>query len=215
MFRYFAALCCSCTGLAASAVSVNELRTGDVLLQPLNCYLCNAIERVEKSIYSHSGIVVRSSDNSIFILESIGGEPVVSLSYFVSRTQKGQKVRALRPQEFVDNPQSASHFVSVFQEDFLPVQFDSDMRWDNRDAMGREPLYCSEFVAKFLERFLKQPYSTKPMRFETDREYWFQFFKGHIPDGEPGIAPSDFLKSPLSLDLGDLDFSQGMLSGER
>jgi hypothetical protein len=189
----------------ALAVSESELRNGDILLQPLNCYLCNVIEEQEGSIYSHSGVVVRRHDGRVFVFESIGGESLVPLSVFVARTQKGQQVRVVRPIEFEQDVPSFKRLTSVFYRYFSPVVFDKQMRWENRDENGREPLYCSEFVAKFLANFLRAPYATKPMRFDVRPSFWFDFFGGDVPNGEPGIAPSDFLKSPLSRDLGDLE----------
>jgi hypothetical protein len=194
---------------SARAVEPAGLRTGDILLQPLNCYLCNAIEALEGSVYSHSGLVVREASGSIRILESIGGAGMVSLAEFMRRTQKNQAIRLVRPREFEVRPPSASAFVRLYHERFEPVVFDGAMRWDNRGEDGREPLYCSEFVAKFLARFLRQPYPTKTMRFSVLPEFWRDFFNGDVPEGEPGLAPSDFLKSSLSHDLGDLEGTRG------
>jgi hypothetical protein len=192
----------------ALAVSEFDIRTGDILLQPLNCYLCNVIEEQEGSIYSHSGVALQAQDGRIFVFESIGGESVVPLSVFADRTQKRQRIRVVRPLEFEQKRPSSERLMGVFQRHFSPLVFDKQMRWGNRNEDGREPLYCSEFVAKFLAKFLRTPYSTKPMRFDIRPSFWVEFFGGDIPDGEPGIAPSDFLRSPLSRDLGDLEISR-------
>jgi hypothetical protein len=191
----------------AYAVSVSELHTGDILLQPLDCYLCNAIEKLEGSIYSHSAIVVRDSVEGLFLLESLGDVHVVSFEDFVARNQKWQLLRVVRPREFATMSHENnldSRMMNLFRARFDGLLFDNEMRWDNFGANGRELLYCSEFVAKFLENFLSQPFSTKAMHFSVLRDFWIEFFHGNVPEGLPGIAPSDFQKSQLSLDLGDL-----------
>jgi hypothetical protein len=208
MLRAMVMFLTTLVSVGAFAISDRDIRNGDILLQPLNCYLCNVIEEQEKSIYSHSGVAARSQDGRVFVFESIGGESPVSLSAFAARTQKAQRIRVVRPLEFEGKGPSLDSLAAVLDAHFSPLIFDKGMRWDNRDEEGRELLYCSEFVAKFLSYFLREPYGTKPMRFDVRRPFWIEFFGGAVPDGEPGIAPSDFLRSPLSRDLGDLEFFQ-------
>lgn len=207
---FFSLICLLVTfGVAASAhaLSPSELKTGDVLLQPLNCYLCNAIEKLEGSIYSHSAIVIRNSNGEILLLESLGNVHTVSLSDFASRNQVGQFIRVVRPRDFAGisgNSALRTRMLDLFYSKFDGLLFDNGMRWDNFDSSGNELLYCSEFVAKFLSNFLSHSYATKTMHFSVLREFWIQFFHGDVPEGEQGIAPSDFLSPDLSIDLGDL-----------
>lgn len=204
LFRFFCALFFVLSA-NAFAVTGQELHSGDILLQPLNCYLCNAIEQEENSIYSHSGVVLINNQKEAWVLESIGGKGIVTLREFLARTQKKQMVRVVRPREFAEQPVSFERLFAEFQKNFFPVAFDSEMLWDNVNAEGSEPLYCSEFVAKFLAKFMRVPYSTKPMHYALNRPFWIEYFKGNVPDGKPGIAPSDFLNSQLSMDLGELE----------
>jgi len=208
MLRMFGMMIAFAGGTCAYAVSASELRTGDILLQPLSCYLCNAIEKLEGSIYSHSAIVVRDSAEGIILLESLGDVHVVSFEDFVSRNQKGQLLRVVRPREFAAMSQEGnlnSRMMTLFRARFEGLLFDNSMRWDNFDAKGGELLYCSEFVAKFLESFIARPFATKTMHFSVLRDFWIEFFHGNVPEGLPGIAPSDFQKSQFALDLGDLN----------
>lgn len=48
-----------------------NLQTGDILLQPLYCRLCELIESEEQSIYSHMGLVIQR-ESETFVLESFG-----------------------------------------------------------------------------------------------------------------------------------------------
>lgn len=50
------------------------LRPGDILLVPLNCYVCNAIEKETGVPYSHSVVVANEApdQSQIFVLRSLG-----------------------------------------------------------------------------------------------------------------------------------------------
>ena len=50
-------------------VFANEFQTGDILLQPLHCRLCDLIEEEEQSIYSHMGLVI-VVESQVMVLES-------------------------------------------------------------------------------------------------------------------------------------------------
>jgi hypothetical protein len=210
VFSVFFVLSVVARAPVASAVSVSDLRTGDILLQPLNCYLCNVIEKVEESIYSHSAVVVRDNSGEVHLLESLGDVHSVSLSDFLLRTQKHQFVRVLRPREFAalgNEWELRDRMLETFSVKYRGLGFDHGMLWDNLDITGRELLYCSEFVSKFVNEFLRDPYQTKAMHYDVQRNFWLKYFSGNIPDGKPGIAPSDFQRSALTLDLGDLNQS--------
>lgn len=193
-------------GESVASVDADALRTGDILLVPLNCYLCNAIEKEEGSIYSHSGVVVRDKAE-ITVLESLFGAAEIPLGEFTARTQRGQAIRVLRLREmagFERVEDLGEQFRALFQREFEGMPFDSAMRWDNIDDSGRELLYCSEFVAKFLHRAVGVNFATKPMHFLTGGDFWDEYFHGNVPHGHPGISPEDLQRSPLTQVVGDL-----------
>jgi hypothetical protein len=64
--------------------------------------------------------------------------------------------------------------------------------WNNVDEKGNELLYCSEFVSKFLDRFLNLPTIPYPLSFKKNFQYWNGYFKGKIPEGELGNSPAFF-----------------------
>jgi hypothetical protein len=45
----------------------------------------------------------------------------------------------------------------------------------------------------------------KPMHFVRNREEWVRHFKGHPPDGAPGLSPGDLHRSRAFSDLGELE----------
>lgn len=175
-------------GLLTFEATAHSLRPGDVILQPLHCYLCRMIELQEASEYSHMGVVIETSPE-VWIAESLGSVKVVKLSDFLG---KGDKTRAhllLRPRE-------AGPF--LLKEAITPLlgsDYDHDFRWDNLGRDGREALYCSELVAKLLNQVLREDLPTKQMNYTENRAYWERYFRGHVPDGLPGNSPADFEKS--------------------
>lgn len=92
-------------------------------------------------------------------------------------------------------------FLEKFYSGFHLLAYDAEFLWTNEDSNG-EKLYCSEFAAKFLNSFLPVKIQPKPMHFEKNREFWIQYFKGNPPDGQPGISPGDFERSPLFRKVG-------------
>jgi hypothetical protein len=71
------------------------LRTGDVLLQPLNCWACSLIEAEEETIYSHIGVVLAVTPE-VLIGEAFGTVRKISLAEFNKKTEAGQKLMVLR-----------------------------------------------------------------------------------------------------------------------
>src|SRR5690606_9179550 len=81
--------------LLTSKAKAHTLKNGDVLLQPLHCYLCNLIEAQTNSPYSHIGIVIQS-EQKVYVLEAWQTVRLTPLDEFLAKTQKGQKVKVLR-----------------------------------------------------------------------------------------------------------------------
>jgi len=173
-----------------------HLKSGDLILQSNSCYLCSLIEAEENSPYSHMGILV-SDQGTWKILESWGSVRMSTLNDFLSRRKPKTNSLVLRLNSpLKKSPMNSSTIISQFENNFSGLSYDSDFLWNNEDSKG-EKLYCSEFIAKFLNPFLHFPIQTKAMHFDVNREHWINYFHGNPPDGKPGLSPGDFEKSPL------------------
>lgn len=191
--------------LAAQA-KTPALKVGDVLLQPLNCWSCFLIEAQEESIYSHMGLVLQVTPE-IIIAESLGTVRKVSLKEFDKKTEAGQKIMVLRFRnekitEAMEKDQKA--FMKMFVQEFEGAEYDSEFLWNNFDQNGREKMYCSEMIAKFLHYYLGLDMPIKRMKYDKYREHWITYFRGNPPDGKWGNAPADFDRSELFYRLGEL-----------
>lgn len=189
------------SGLWASV----ELKVGDILLQPLDCWSCDLIEDEEQSIYSHMGIVV--SVDPVIVADSRRKVETQSLKEFNSITEKGQAIRVLRfrNEKIVENfEDNSEEFLRVFMADFNGLPYDHDFLWNNLNPDGTQKLYCSEMVAKLLQAFLGIDPIVKRMHFSRNREQWEKYFKGNVPVGQWGNSPADFEKSDLFYEVGDL-----------
>jgi hypothetical protein len=176
-------------------LEARELRAGDVLLQPMNCYLCRMIEQHENSIYSHMGLVVKAGASPL-VAEASGDVHVLPLDKFLA---KGDKARPVLVRRFIEQVEAD------WQEavrPYLGAAYDEDFLWDNVDAQGRELLYCSELVTKMFNAYLQTPFPTKIMRYDLNRQQWERYFRRSPPDGLPGNSPGDFEHSPLLESVG-------------
>ena len=87
---YISFLATSFFGAQAGELHRNQLKTGDVLLQPLHCWTCSLIEAQENSIYSHIGIYL-NADGEDYVLEAWHEVKLTPLDEYLARTQKGRK----------------------------------------------------------------------------------------------------------------------------
>src|SRR5690606_32114870 len=76
-----------------------DLKVGDILLQPLDCWACTLIEEEENTIYSHLGVVI--SVSPLRVAEAYRKVEDISLEEFLIKTQPGEKVLILRSKETV------------------------------------------------------------------------------------------------------------------
>lgn len=179
------------------------MKTGDILLQSNPCYLCGLIEAEEKSAYSHMGIVVLNN-GTWTVLESLGNVRTSTLDEFLALRKKETHTLVLRINSgLTKNNLTSNALMERFALNFAGLSYDPQFLWNNNDTKG-EKLYCSEFVAKFLQPFLIETIPTKPMHFDVNREFWVNYFHGNPPDGAPGISPGDFERSPLFHQVGKL-----------
>ena len=167
------------------------MKSGDLILEPISCYLCNLIEAEEESPYSHIGVLVFNQGNWS-VLEAWGNVRMTPLNEFLSRKKKNTPSLVLRAnRNLIARPLQTQDLLIRFENQFAGHSYDSQFLWNNSDDHG-EKLYCSEFVVKFMEFFLTQPIPTKAMHFEKNRDLWMKFFHGNPPDGQPGLSPGDF-----------------------
>ncbi len=176
------------------------LNAGDILLVPLNCYVCNAIEKETGVPYSHSVVVASTTNklNEAIVYEAWGEVKRTPLSEIFKRAQKGERLFHLRPIEFRQGNISESDISAVFKEKFEGLPFDDEFLWNNADTADKEKLYCSEFVIKFINTFLQNPEPPVPMSFTTLQDFWKKYysqFDQEVPEGELGISPATIYRS--------------------
>lgn len=193
-------------GLASFQTLAFELKVGDILLQPRDCWSCSLIEAQEGTIYSHMGMVIEVGP-AVKVIDALGLVKVSDLSVFNMGTQKDQKmsVRRFRNEnavEFIQNNKDI--FVLYYLNNFDGLKYDHDFIWNNFDENGNEKLYCSEMVTKLLSGFLRIELPMKKMKFDVNRDQWIKYFNGDPPDGKWGNAPADFEKSDLFYEVGEL-----------
>lgn len=183
-----------------------ELKVGDILLQPRDCWSCSLIEAQEGSIYSHMGMVIEVAP-LVKVIDALGSVKVSELSAFNLGTQKDQKmsVRRFRNEHAVEFIQkNKDRFVLFYLNNFDGLKYDHDFIWNNFDENGNEKLYCSEMVTKLLSGFLGIELPMKRMKFDKNRDEWIKYFRGDPPDGKWGNAPADYEKSDLFYEVGEL-----------
>jgi len=182
-----------------------ELKTGDIILISFNCYECKLIEEETHSNYSHSG-VIQIKNGEVNVLQALTNVHAIKLSEFLKYKRKDTQSLILRAKEseLIEGEISQNEFEKVYQEKFKGLKFDSFYSWENFDEEGREKLYCSEFVSKFIDHFMIQPTIPRPMTYNLHLEFWKKYFKGNVPEGELGNSPASFLTDNRFLILGPL-----------
>lgn len=175
-----------------------NLKTGDIILQPLNCWSCFLIEAQEKSIYSHMGMYLKIN-NEDYVLEALGEVRIVSLEEFMAKTERGESLLVRRMKDIKFDEQD----LIEKSNSLLGHEYDADFIWDNYDENGLEKLYCSELIYKVFENYYTG-LPIKRMKYDIYREHWIRYFNGLPPDGKWGNAPADFEKSNLFYDVGYL-----------
>ncbi len=179
------------------ALTVSDLRSGDVILLSLNCIECRVIESETNSLFSHSGVIVFDQDQKMKVAQSIGNVALFSYADFTRNITPGTFVHVYRPREFkslslTKKAMLEKSMLDVFNEKYRGAPFDSKYIWNNFNAQGVELLYCSEFIAKFLDNFLTQKTSISVISYNKHYDYWTRYFKGNVPENELGNSPASF-----------------------
>lgn len=174
-----------------------ELQNGDVLLMSFNCYECRIIESETNSPFSHSGVVIKDEFHQIRIGQSLGQVALYSLDQFLKNKTPNTFISVYRSREFINLKNDERTFLedkmlSTFNAIFKGAPFDTAYRWNNYDEQGRELLYCSEFIAKFLDHFLSTATIPYPLTYKKNEDFWLKYFGGVIPEGELGNSPASF-----------------------
>lgn len=165
-----------------------QMRTGDILLQPLDCWSCSLIEQQENSSYSHIGVLIKV-DGKDHVAEAYGSVKLVSLKEFLAKTAKGQKVQVKRPYHLKESQQE---ILKLNLLSYLGQPYDREFLWDN-EVNGVEAIYCSELLYKAMALVIKfTDLKPKTMLFDVNPEQWDRYFGGNTPRGKLGISPEDF-----------------------
>ncbi|MCK5883171.1 MAG: hypothetical protein KAG61_05740 [Bacteriovoracaceae bacterium] len=170
-----------------------KLKSGDIILLPMTCYLCKMIEAETGGPYSHSGVIIREDSGELLVLQSLGSVHSLPLSEFLKMKDPGRDVMYLRPHEFVGRDMTAK-MLAIFKSDFEGAPFDHDYLWDNYSPSGEEIYYCSEFITKFTNRFLRVKLAPERTYYYVYPKYWEKYFNGKVPNGVIGNNPNTFLK---------------------
>jgi len=186
-----------------------DLKAGDVLLISFNCYECRVIESETNSKFSHSGVIIKNELSQIQVGQSLGFVALYPLDQFLKNKTPGTNVSVYRPKEFQNLNISERNLLekqmlSIFNSKFKGAPFDSLYQWNNYDDQGRELLYCSEFIAKFLDHFLSEATTPFPLTYKKNEAYWLQYFRGEIPEGELGNSPVSFSHDNRFIFIGTL-----------
>jgi hypothetical protein len=191
----------------AIAFDSSQLQSGDVLLISFNCYECRVIESETNSTFSHSGVVIKNEKGEILIGQSLGMVALYSLPNFLKNKTPGTKASVFRSSEISKklNLKFQNEMFGVFNSKYKGLFFDSKYLWNNYDDKGNELLYCSEFVAKYLDNFLSSETIPYPLTYTKNYSYWIKYFNGNIPDGELGNSPASISRDERFKFIGLLD----------
>lgn len=190
-----------CFNNAFAAFGVKNLEAGDVVLLSLKCYECRVIESETNSLFSHSGVVITDESGQKRIAQSLGKLDHFSLKDFTKNITPGTFVHVYRPKEFLNLSKTErlnleKTLLDLFNSKFKNAPFDSLYLWNNFNSQGIEILYCSEFIAKFLDHVLSLKTIPSPISYKKHIDYWTNYFKGVVPEGELGNSPAAFSRDP-------------------
>jgi hypothetical protein len=143
------------------------------------------------------------------VAQSLGRVDHVSFADFTKNITPKTGVAVYRPREFntlnafkIKNLEKG--MIDVFKSNFVGAPFDSRYEWNNYNAKGEELLYCSEFIAKFLDHFLTQKTTPTLISYVKNYAYWYKYFKGAVPENELGNSPASFSRDERFVFLGTI-----------
>ena len=169
----------------------SRVEIGDVILIPIKCYVCRAIELNTNSPYSHLGIIINEKKE---VAHSLGRVKKESFVRFLSLKDSRRNLAIMRPLSL--SIKDKQDLKNDFYKNYLGLPYDEQFLWNNYDDKGQEKLYCSEFITKLLNKFLIEQINTLPMDYSENIPFWSNYFNGDIPQGLPGVTPSTFFNHP-------------------
>lgn len=194
--------------VAASAITLKDLKDGDIIFQNLDCGpMCDAIEAVTQGYegldFSHMGMVYLRND-SVLIIESIGkGVILTPVDRFLQRTSNQHLVGRLKPTYTRLIPRALGYSLLC-----MGMPYDDDFLYAN----GK--YYCSELIYDAFKHANggKPFFKLFPMTYKepgTDNFYpvWEEHFSRlnlQIPEGLPGCNPGGMSQSDKIRILGYL-----------
>lgn len=179
--------------------AADEFMPGDIILLELNCPSCRLIAEETQSRFSHSGLVLRSPSGELRVLESLRMVEDVSLESFLARQVRGSSAVVMRSFDYqtLQPLGMQTQMWTDYKRHWWGLPFDSKFLWDNYHEQGPELLYCSEFIAKFLDHYLAyMPGAPTPMDYSLHWDQWLFYFQGRPPQGKLGNNPASFYRDP-------------------
>lgn len=168
---------------------VHLLRPGDFVYTQLRGVAGGAIRDSSDGRASHCGIVARDAQGALTVIHAYGRvreEPLAAYLAKSTGTWAANRLAGASP--------VTREAVVAAARSFLGWPYDRRYRITNN------ALYCSELLWRALRDGPGlEPESLTPMDFASDGpevwKFWVRFFQGDVPQGEPGIAPGDYLES--------------------
>lgn len=191
-------------------LQVDDLRTGDLLFQDLDCGpLCDAIERVTPGYrgaeVTHVGLVVVKADG-VEVIEAIGAAvQATPIARFLARTSDD----AGQPKVFAAR-------LRWRYRDRIPEAVEAARGWigrpyDDRFGVGTDAFYCSELVTEAWAVAWGEPLvAPLAMTFRDPDDHaifppWQAYFDAMgipVPEGEPGSNPGSLSLSRVLRPIG-------------
>lgn len=172
-----------------SFAQTEDFLSGDFIYIALKGRAGQVIRGTTRSQTSHCGVISLGPEGDVRVIHSLGRVKEEPLAKFLKWGTGAYAVNRL-----ADLNQRGRQLVVEGARKFLGWPYDREYLVTNRS------IYCSELLYRALSDGPGLvPVALSPMDFtvagEEGWKFWEKFFQGKVPQGEPGIAPSDYLES--------------------
>ncbi len=213
-------------GVMPSDAIINQLNTGDIILEIEVSLDSMVIARVSQGLYSHIGLVYKDKDNRVMVLESYPNKGIVQhdLRSFIFPSRS--RIFRLCVLQFKETDRSKlQEVLDAFMQYSANVKFDLELNFDDNIptleelATGQFNYYCTEMVNMSFQmaygrNYIKWPnyydvvynhIKTQPAFYERYAAFYFQHkylrmmkFMDSILNMERKVllTPSGILESP-------------------